>query len=496
MNNVLQINNKDNVAVVLQDIAANSKVSVAGQAVTLMQDIGRGHKFALQPIAKGQAVIKYGFPIGQATDAISIGEHVHTHNVKTGLSDINDYQYQPSIMPLTTTIADRDVMLYRRANGEVAIRNELWIIPTVGCVNGIAEQIKQQFLQQHPQLVGIDGIHVLSHPYGCSQLGADHENSRIILQDMVRHPNAGGVLVIGLGCENNQIGPFQKTLGAVDDSRVKFMLSQQHDDEIAAGLDCLNQIYAVTQHDVRQPGKLSELKFGLECGGSDGFSGITANPMLGHFSDYVIAHGGTSVLTEVPEMFGAEQILMNHCRDEQTFDKTVAMVNGFKQYFKAYDQPIYENPSPGNKDGGITTLEDKSLGCTQKAGQSAVIDVLKYGERLQQNGLNLLSAPGNDAVATSALIAAGCHMVLFTTGRGTPYGGMVPTIKIATNSDLAKRKKHWIDFDAGQLISGTAMEALVLQFIDLIVDVANGKPARNEVNCFRELAIFKQGVTL
>jgi altronate hydrolase len=317
-----------------------------------------------------------------------------------------------------------------------------------------------------------------------------------MLQNMVRHPNAGAVLVIGLGCENNQVDVFRSTLGATDEQRVRFMVCQQQDDEVEAGLEQLHALYQVMRDDRRQPGKLSELKFGLECGGSDGLSGITANPLLGRFSDYLIANGGTTVLTEVPEMFGAERILMSRCRDRATFEKTVSMVNDFKQYFIAHNQPIYENPSPGNKAGGITTLEEKSLGCTQKAGQSQVVDVLKYGERLRQPGLNLLSAPGNDAVATSALAGAGCHMVLFSTGRGTPYGGFVPTVKLATNSELAAKKPHWIDFDAGRLIHGTSMESLLEQFVDLIVAIANGQAARNEVNDFRELAIFKSGVTL
>jgi len=317
-----------------------------------------------------------------------------------------------------------------------------------------------------------------------------------MLQNMVRHPNAGAVLVIGLGCENNQVDVFRETLGAFESDRVEFMVCQQHDDEVEAGLERLHALYEKMRHDRREPGKLSELKFGLECGGSDGLSGITANPLLGRFSDQMIANGGTTVLTEVPEMFGAERILMSRCRDEETFGKTVAMINDFKQYFIDHQQPIYENPSPGNKAGGITTLEEKSLGCTQKAGQSQVVDVLKYGERLKTPGLNLLSAPGNDAVATSALAGAGCHMVLFSTGRGTPYGGFVPTVKLATNTPLAEKKPHWIDFNAGRLIEGMSMDALLEDFVDSIVAIASGQPTNNEKNDFRELAIFKSGVTL
>ncbi|CAI1065282.1 UxaA family hydrolase [Serratia ficaria] len=496
MQSIVKIHSQDNVAVALRDLAAGESLTLAELAIRLPQPVARGHKFALRPIAEGEDIIKYGLPIGHALTAIAPGEHIHSQNAKTNLSDLDNYQYQPQFPALPPQAADREVQLYRRANGEVGIRNELWIVPTVGCVNGIARQIQQRFLKETQEAAGIDGVHLFSHPFGCSQLGQDHENTRTMLQNMVRHPNAGAVLVIGLGCENNQVDAFRATLGMEDEQRVRFMVCQQQGDEVEAGLALLHALYREMRDDRRVAGTLSELKFGLECGGSDGLSGITANPLLGRFSDYVIANGGTTVLTEVPEMFGAERILMSRCRDRATFDKTVSMVNDFKRYFIAHQQPIYENPSPGNKAGGITTLEEKSLGCTQKAGQSQVVDVLKYGERLRRPGLNLLSAPGNDAVATSALAGAGCHMVLFSTGRGTPYGGFVPTVKLATNSELAAKKPHWIDFDAGSLIHGTPMDSLLTQFVDLIVAIANGRPACNEANDFRELAIFKSGVTL
>lgn len=492
----IRIHSLDNVAVALADLVQGTPISVDNQIVMLRQDVVRGHKFALRDMAAGENVIKYGLPIGHTLTDVAAGEHIHAHNTRTNLSDVDAYRYQPDFQTPQIQPVDREVQIYRRANGDVGVRNELWILPTVGCVNGIARQIQTRFLQESHDAKDIDGVFLFSHTYGCSQLGDDHINTRIMLQNMVRHPNAGAVLVVGLGCENNQVDAFRETLGEFDSERVHFMICQHQDDEVEAGVEHLHQLYSVMRHDKRVPGKLSELKFGLECGGSDGLSGITANPMLGRFSDYVIANGGTTVLTEVPEMFGAEQLLMSHCRDEETFSKLVAMVNDFKQYFIAHGQPIYENPSPGNKAGGITTLEDKSLGCTQKAGSSQVVDVLRYGERLKKTGLNLLSAPGNDAVATSALAGAGCHMVLFSTGRGTPYGGFVPTVKIATNSELASRKKHWIDFNAGQLIDGKAMPQLVNEFVDTIVEIANGKLTCNERNDFRELAIFKSGVTL
>lgn len=492
----IKIHTLDNVAVALADLAEGIEISVDGQVVILRQAVMRGHKFALRDIAKGENVIKYGQPIGHTLADVVMGEHIHAHNTRTNLSDLDTYRYQPDFQAEVAQPVDRDVQIYRRADGQVGVRNELWILPTVGCVNGIARQIQRRFLKETQDAEGIDGVHLFSHTYGCSQLGDDHINTRTMLQNMVHHPNAGAVLVIGLGCENNQIDAFRDTLGEFDPKRVHFMVCQHQEDEVEAGIEHLHELYDVMRDDQREAGKLSELKFGLECGGSDGLSGITANPMLGRFSDYMIANGGTTVLTEVPEMFGAEQLLMSRCRDKETFEKLVAMVNDFKQYFIAHNQPIYENPSPGNKAGGITTLEDKSLGCTQKAGSSQVVDVLKYGERLKIHGLNLLSAPGNDAIATSALAAAGCHMVLFSTGRGTPYGGFVPTVKIATNSELAVKKKHWIDFDAGQLIHGRAMPQVLEAFVDTLVELVNGKQTCNERNDFRELALFKSGVTL
>ena len=492
----IKIHPHDNVAVALQDLAISEAICIDNQVITLQQAITKGHKVALSPIQVGEDVIKYGLPIGRATQAIQVGEYIHTHNLKTKLSQQLSYTYQSdAIVPLNPIRTNPIIQIYRRNNQQVGIRNELWIIPTVGCVNAIAQRAQKIFLNQIKDL-GIDGVHVFTHPYGCSQLGDDHHNTQKILQNMVHHPNAGGVLVMGLGCENNQIKAFQDTLGDYDQSRVRFMTCQLVQDEHQTALAHLQDLYAIMCQDKRTQGDLSELKFGLECGGSDGLSGITANPLLGQFSDFVIAHGGTSVLTEVPEMFGAEQLLMNRANNVHIFNQVEQMINGFKQYFEDHQQPIYENPSPGNKAGGITTLEEKSLGCTQKSGTSQVMDVLSYGERLKRTGLNLLSAPGNDAVATTALAAAGCHMVLFTTGRGTPYGGFVPTVKLSTNTSLFRLKPHWIDFNAGELIEGTSMEDLLAAFILKIVQFANGECTCNEILEFRELAIFKSGVTL
>lgn len=495
MKALIKLHATDNVVIAMRNIAADEVITIDDVQLHINEDVVKGHKIALTNISKDDNVVKYGAPIGFALQDIKQGDWVHTHTIKTNLSDELQYKYQPDFIAQQTAIESPEVNIYRRANGEVAIRNEIWLIPTVGCVNGMIAQMKKEFLQQNPD-IDVDGVHVFPHQFGCSQLGDDLETTRVLLQNMVLHPNAGGALVVGLGCENNQLSIFKDGLGDFDHNRVKFLITQQAEDEIEEGVQLLEEIYSVVKQDKREKGKLSEVKFGLECGGSDGLSGITANPLLGYFSDYLIAQGGTTVLTEVPEMFGAETILMSRCKDKETFYDLVDMVNDFKRYYSDHNQPIYENPSPGNKDGGITTLEDKSLGCTQKAGSSQVQAVLKYGQRLKVPGLNLLDAPGNDPIATSALASAGCHMVLFTTGRGTPYGGFVPTLKISTNSELANKKKRWIDFDAGILINDTTMEEAHQQFIQLLVAVVNGQETCNEKNDIREVAIWKKGVTL
>ena len=483
------INKLDNVAVALCDL----KKGEEHEGVVLAEDITKGHKFALRDIKKGEEIIKYGSDIAYATADIPKGSHVHTHNVHTNLSENLEYTYNKVECPVKK-VAPRKINVYKRADGNVGIRNELWIIPTVGCVNGQAKLIADTFKEQYGT-EGFDGVHVFTHPYGCSQLGDDHERTKLILQKMVRHPNAGGVLVIGLGCENNQMSPFKEGLGKIDESRIKFLVCQDESDEIAAGVKLVKEIADVIKSDRRSEADMSCLKVGLKCGGSDGLSGITANPLVGLFSDYIVACGGTTVLTEVPEMFGAEQKLMNRAKDEATFKKVVKLINDFKDYFRKNGQVVYENPSPGNKAGGITTLEDKSLGCTQKSGSSAVQDVVFDDGYVTAKGLNLLNGPGNDMVAVTNLGAAGCHLVLFTTGRGTPFGGFVPTLKIATNNELAARKANWIDFNAGAVLE-TGFDAQLEKLIDLVTETVNGKPAKNEINNTRELAIFKTGVTL
>jgi len=495
MEKIVKIHQKDNVVVAISDISRGESVAVEGQPIIVADDIPAGHKIAIRKIVANQDVIKYGNPIGYALNDIQIGDHVHVQNVKTKLSDCMAYEYHPKSKELATRNSNRIFKGYKRKNGDVGIRNELWIIPTVGCVNGQANSIVKEFRQQH-HTENIDNIHVFGHNYGCSQLGDDHNNTRTVLGDMIKHPNAGGVLVIGLGCENNQISQLKESLGEFDESRVRFLNSQDVEDEIEEGVKLVEELYTQMQVDKRISCPISDLKIGLKCGGSDGFSGITANPLLGMFSDFLIANGGSTILTEVPEMFGAEHILMERAENRAVFDKTVTLINEFKEYFIKHDQPIYENPSPGNKAGGITTLEDKSLGCTQKGGSAKIVDVLKYGEIIHKNGLNLLSSPGNDLVAASALGFSGCQMVLFTTGRGTPFGSFVPTMKISTNSKLAKRKPHWIDFNAGTLLETGNMNDLAEEFLNYIIEVASGVELNHEKTGFREIAIFKTGVTL
>ncbi|WP_271812669.1 UxaA family hydrolase [Clostridium beijerinckii] len=495
MKEIIKINEKDNVVVALRDLSKSEIIEVENKKIEIKEDIKRGHKVAISDFKVDDYVIKYGYPIGHAIKDISLGEWIHTHNIKTNLDGIMEYNFNQQLKQVSIENRNLTFAGYKRANGNVGIRNELWIVPTVGCVNGIGERIIEKF-KEDVKPVGIDGVEIFKHNYGCSQLGDDHANTRTMLGNLVKHPNAGGVLVLGLGCENNTMAEFIESLGEYDTTRIKFLVSQEVSNEIEEGAKILRELYENMKDDKRELVSLSNLKVGLKCGGSDGFSGITANPLVGSFSDFLVAQGGTTILTEVPEMFGAETILMNRAKDNETFDKTVHLINDFKEYFMAYNQPIYENPSPGNKAGGITTLEDKSLGCTQKSGDSTIVGVLKYGETLKTNGLNLLSGPGNDLVAASALAAAGCHMVLFTTGRGTPFGTFVPTMKISTNTPLYNLKPHWMDFNAGTLVEDKTLSEVTEEFIKYVIEVANGKYVNNEINKFKELAILKQGVTL
>lgn len=476
----LQIHPSDNVAVVLVDDDPVAK---------------RGHKVALRAIKKGENVIKYGFPIGHATCDIAEGEWIHSHNLATNLRDDLEYEYNRVECPTATVPAAPTINGYLRANGDMGIRNELWIVPTVGCINGQANAIINR-LKAECDLTGIDDVRAFTHNYGCSQLGQDHANTRAALAALVRHPNAGGVLVLGLGCENNQMDRFKEEVGEVDTERVKFLVGQEVEDEVEEGFKICRDLLEKMRNDKRQPLPISKLKVGLKCGGSDGFSGITANPLLGRLSDRLAAWGATTILTEVPEMFGAETILMNRAANKEIFEETVALINDFKGYFRSYGQPIYENPSPGNKAGGITTLEEKSLGCVQKGGTSEVKAVLKYTDKATVPGLNLLTAPGNDLVASTALALSGCQMVLFTTGRGTPFGTFVPTMKISTNSQLAAHKANWIDFNAGVLLETENPEEVLDALTAKVIATADGAPLHHEKVGAKEIAIFKTGVTL
>ena len=497
MAELMKINPADNVAVAINGVKAGVCYEIDGRQIIPIVDIPAGHKMALCDIAEGENVVKYGFPIGHTLQAVPAGGLIDHTNLKTNLEGLLEYSYQPELTEIAPAEKTASFRGYRRADGRAGIRNELWIIPTVGCVNGVVQSIQKLFEKEMEAYPSIEKVIAFPHNYGCSQLGDDHENTRKILADMVHHPNAAGVLVVALGCENNQLSSFRELVGEVDQTRVKFMESQKiQGDEVEYGLGLLREIAQAAMNDRREDIPVSELKVGLKCGGSDGFSGITANPLLGRFSDWIVSQGGTTVLTEVPEMFGAETILMSRCQDQDTFDRTVSLINDFKAYFIRNDQPVYENPSPGNKAGGISTLEEKSLGCTQKSGNSIVRDVLLYGDRLKKKGLNLLSAPGNDLVASTALAAAGCQIVLFTTGRGTPFGTFVPTAKISTNTPLSVNKPLWIDFNAGAIVDGSPVGQVDSDFINFVLAVASGEHTNNEKSGYSEIAIFKSGVTL
>ena len=497
MQDFLKINENDNVVVALNTLAQGTSVTVEVQgetkSITALEEIPAGHKMALCDIPARGEVIKYGYRIGNTKEAVKAGSWIHVHNLKTALGDLLEYTYEPVSVEEKRT-EDVTFMGFNRPDGKVGVRNEIWVIPTVGCVNNVATAIARQ---ANAYVKGtVEEVIAFPHPYGCSQMGDDQENTRKILADLINHPNAGGVLVLGLGCENSNIDVLKPYIGDYDENRVKFLVSQECEDEISEAVEIIKGLIDYAAGFTREPISASKLVIGMKCGGSDGLSGITANPLVGRFSDLLISKGGTTILTEVPEMFGAETILMNRCASEELFNQTVDLINDFKNYFKSHNQTIYENPSPGNKKGGISTLEDKSLGCTQKSGSALVKGVLQYGETVKTPGLNLLSAPGNDLVAATALAAAGAHIVLFTTGRGTPFASPVPTMKISTNSRLAGKKSNWIDFNAGVLAEDGDPALETQKFFDYVIEVASGKKVCSEAAGFHDMAIFKQGVTL
>ena len=505
----VQIHLNDNVCVAVNDIFSGT---VLENGLTTTEDIPAGHKIALRGIRLGEAIVKYGFPIGSATEEIPQGSWIHSHNLKTDLSDEQTLSYTPlattNDKPKTTNQKPKTFLGYRRKNGLVATRNEIWVVNTVGCVNGSAERIakmaNERFATPNAVQGGeaenrIDGVHSFSHPFGCSQLGDDLVNTRRILAGLMRNPNAGGILVLGLGCENNQMKALLELVGdSIDRERLRFFNTQDVEDEIESGLQAISEIVEVMKNDKREAVPLSELRIGVKCGGSDGFSGITANALVGRITDVLAESGATVLQTEVPEMFGAEEVLARRCKDEATFSQFAQMIDNFKQYFVKHNQPVYENPSPGNKSGGLTTLEEKSLGAIQKGGTATIAQILEYGETARNEaGLALVNAPGNDGVSSTAMTASGATMLLFTTGRGTPLGFPVPTVKISSNSDIANKKPHWIDFNAGKALEGSSLDDLRDTLLERIIAIASGtERTNNERNGYREIAIWKAGVTL
>lgn len=489
MSKLFKINDKDNVAVALEKL---KKGEIIGN-IKLLDNISFGHKVLLNDLKSGENIIKYGNPIGHLTIDCKKGEHIHEHNLKTNLSDIIEYKYcgENEYQPKKCDVTFNG---YLRQDGRAATRNEIWIIPTVGCVNNTAKRLEK--IGQDIIGDGCDGVFAYTHPFGCSQLGDDQENTRKILAALANHPNAGGVLIVSLGCENTNVETFKKYLGEYNKKRIKFLVTQDCENELEKGEKLLKELYTFVKSFKREPIPINKLVVGYKCGGSDAFSGITANALCGKLTDKLTSFGTSAILTEVPEMFGAEKLLMKRCENEKVFNKCVNMINSFKQYFFSHNQECYENPSPGNHDGGITTLEEKSLGCIQKGGKAVITDVLEYGEHCKKQGLNLLTGPGNDIVSTTNLTAAGANIILFTTGRGTPLGASVPTIKVASNSRLAKRKSNWIDFNAGELIESNDFENMTEEIFKLLIDIASGRQTKNEQNGYREISIFKDGVIM
>ncbi len=491
MKKYIQISEHDNIVVALENLKKGEQIEEF--CAVLSSEVSSGYKIAVCDIKKGENVIKYGSAIGVATADIAKGETVHTHNLATKLSEKAEYTYTPRLSGTKKT-PSKTFMGFKRADGRVGIRNEIWIIPTVGCVNSVALAIAER--AKNKVRGTVSDVIAYTHPYGCSQMGDDQENTKKVLANLAKHPNAGGVLLLGLGCENCGIESIKTYLGDYDAQKIKLLVAQDVEDEIESGLGIVDNLIKYAATFKREPCPLAHLTVGLKCGGSDGLSGITANPAVGVFSDLLIKEGGSTILTEVPEMFGAEQLLMNRCVSREVYDKTVNLINDFKEYFIRNNQVVYENPSPGNKEGGISTLEDKSLGCTQKSGTADVVDVLEYAESVKISGLNLLSSPGNDLVAATALAVSGAQLVLFTTGRGTPFASPVPTMKISSNTPLYEKKSNWIDFNTGIGTDGVAISEIGEKLFGKVLDIANGEPVKSEKNGYHDMAIFKQGVTL
>ncbi len=488
MLDAVKIHPEDDVMVALHDLPAGTEV----EGIVLLEDVKQAHKFAIHDMKAGELLHKYGNVIGRLKCDVKKGQWIHSDELGTALDEAPTYHYQKGkVTPKKES--QRTWQGYLREDGRAGTRNDLFLIPTVGCVNLQLQTLREKFLELHPEMKG--RVQIANHPYGCSQLGGDFENTASLLSGIAHNPNAGGVLVLGLGCENNRLSEFVKRLSDIPEKRLRYFNSQDYEDEIEHGLAMLEELYFNMKDDSRVTLPLSKLTLGLKCGGSDGFSGLTANPLLGLAADEIGACGGQVGLTEVPEMFGAEQDLMNRAKDEATYKKVVALIENFKAYYARNNQPCYENPSPGNKDGGITTLEEKSNGCVLKGGHLEVEDVLDYGERFHSPGLSLLNGPGNDIVASTNLLAAGATIICFTTGRGTPFSSIVPTLKLATNHKLASFKSNWIDFDC-QVVFEKGFEEAKEELLDLIVRVASGEKSKGEEHGMAQIALFKTGVTL
>ncbi len=485
----------DDVAAALRDLTAGEIADIEGVPTVLREDIPAGHKFALRHLERGEAVRRYGADIGIMSEPAQRGALVHSHNLATALIGEVAYARDTGDAAHAASTA-RSLPAwrgYRRADGRWATRNEIWLLPTVGCVAPLVEDIAREANALHAGK--LDGIVGFGHPHGCSQLGDDLAGTRAALAGLCDNPNAGGVLLIGLGCESNQLDDLVALVPEGSRAKIRMMRAQEPGDEHERALELIAQLVEELAPLEREEAPAAALTVGLKCGGSDALSGLTANPLLGRFTDQLVASGGKAVLTEIPEIFGAERALFSRAVSREVFEAAGALLNRFKRYFLEQGQPVSENPSPGNIAGGITTLEEKSLGAVQKGGNAPLVDVLDYGAAAQVPGLTLLEAPGNDAVSSTALAAAGATLIVFTTGRGTPLGFPVPTVKVSSNSQLAQSKAGWIDFDAGRVL-GEGTGAVSEDFARRMIAIASGERTAAERSGQRVIALWKRGVTL
>jgi altronate dehydratase len=483
---MLTLHPQDNIAVALADIPAGEIDSATG--VKVLQSVKQGHKIAIAAIGAGQNVLRYGQTIGQATADIVAGEHVHVQNLGMG-EHTNDYAHATEAKPLTAIPDVRTFNGYHRADGSVGTRNYLGILTSVNCSGSVAKFIaeaaeKSGLLDAFPN---IDGIVPITHGTGCGMSGENegYETLFRTLSGYAQHPNFGGILLIGLGCEVMQVSDLVGGRAIRADGALRYMTIQHEGGTrktIQKGLAELRSIAQLANTATRQPAPVSHLTVGMQCGGSDGYSGITANPALGVASDLLVRHGGTTILSETSEIYGAEHLLTRRAATVAVGEKLIARVRWWEDYTARNHGEMDNNPSPGNKRGGLTTILEKSLGAVAKSGSAPLTDVYLFGEKIDKKGFVFMDSPGFDPCSVTGQIASGANLIVFTTGRGSVSGFMpTPCIKIATNSEMYARMSDDMDINCGDIVSdGATLSDKGRDIFEMFIAIASGGQTKSE----------------